>query len=244
MKNSLENNLKAWNSDYPWSQDGDEWQGQAAYCGVDYEYWKNSLADHLLFPYLNKDARVLEIAPGHGRWSTLMIPRVKELILVDLGDNNIEFCKARFKDFDHIQYIVNDGSSLPGVANNSLDLVWSYDSFVHMEPSIVESYIQEIGRVLKPSGKAIIHHAGRFHFTLFLGFLKNWGKLGLHLYKAISMGRLHDTDGWRSNVSREMVRGFAQKSQLKVNWQKRFWQDGQIGVPRFNDCITELEKPH
>lgn len=160
-----------------------------------------------------------------------------------MGDNNIEFCKSRFKEFDHIQYIVNDGSSLTGVADTSLDLVWSYDSFVHMEPRIIQSYFHEISRVLQPGGKAIIHHAGRLHLTLFLGFLKNWGEAGMHLYKVISMGRLNDNDGWRSNVSKKLIQKFAKKSNLKVNWQKQFWQDGKMGVPRFNDCITELEKP-
>lgn len=242
MKNTIENNLESWNETYHWSQDGDEWQGQAARCGVDYETWKKSLINHILLPYLDKQYHVLEIAPGHGRWSALMVDRVKELTLVDLGENNIAFCRERFKDYSHINYITNNGKTLPGVNDESIDLVWSYDSFVHMDKTVIASYLAEISRVLRPGGKAVIHHAGRAHSILWLGFIRHWGEIGKQLYKALSMKTLKDDDGWRSNVSGKLVTRLANENGLKVNWQKQFWEDGRIGVPRFNDLVTELEK--
>lgn len=241
MKNTIINNLESWNDAYHWSQDGDEWQGQAAYCGVDYKTWKQSLANHILFPYLNQNYHVLEIAPGHGRWSALMADRVKELTLIDLGDKNIAFCRERFKNFDHINYITNDGKTLPDIKDESVDLVWSYDSFVHMAKTEIDSYFSEIERVLRPGGKAVIHHANRANAFLWLGFIRHWGEIGKQLYKLISMKTFKDDDGWRSNVSRQRIAKMAKAHNLKVNWQKQFW-DGRIGVPRFNDCITELEK--
>jgi ubiquinone/menaquinone biosynthesis C-methylase UbiE len=241
MKNSIENNLQSWNDTYHWSQDGDEWQGQARYCKMDYEKWKNSLASHLLFPYLGKNIDVLEIAPGHGRWSALMVDKLKTLTLVDLGKNNIEFCQHRFKDFNHINYIVNDGKTLPGVEDLSIDFVWSFDSFVHMDEEVINAYFSEISRVLKPGGEAVIHHAGRNHTFRGLGFIRHWGELGKQIYKIISMGTFKDDDGWRSNVSRKLIRQLAAVNGLKVIRQLQFWEEG-VGVPRFNDCITILGK--
>lgn len=242
MKNTVEENRKLWDNEYHWSSDGDEWQGQAAYCGVEYEVWKDSLVRHLLYPYLDKAGTVLEIAPGHGRWSALMIENVKKLILVDLGENNIEFCRKRFNSFNHIEYIVNDGKSLPGVKNESVDFVWSYDSFVHMDRDVINAYFSEIHRVLKPGGKAVIHHAGRSHAFLWLGFLRHWGEIGKQIYKIISMKRLRDDDGWRSNVSKKVIRKLARLNGLQILHQLQYWQDGSVGVPRFNDCITIIKK--
>ena len=100
-------------------------------------------------PYLSQETTVLEIAPGHGRWTNEMVEHCARLILVDVSSSCIEFCKNRFVAYDNMVYIVNDGQMLPGVANASVDFVWSFDSFVHMEIDVIESYLAEIQRVLK-----------------------------------------------------------------------------------------------
>jgi SAM-dependent methyltransferase len=58
-----------------------------------------------------------------------------------------------------LAYLVNDGKSLKGVRDNSQDLVFSFDSFVHMHANVSEEYVKEIYRVLKPGGHAFIHHS-------------------------------------------------------------------------------------
>ena len=42
---------KTWDRGYEWSQGGDEWTGQAEYCGQPYEAWKQSILDK--FPSLS-----------------------------------------------------------------------------------------------------------------------------------------------------------------------------------------------
>ena len=60
-----------------------------------------------------------------------------------------------------IVYIRTDGANLPGVETESVDVVWSFEAFVHMLPVDVAAYVGEIARVLRPGGTAVIHHAGR-----------------------------------------------------------------------------------
>lgn len=243
MKNTIENNRQLWDRDYQWLKDGDEWDGQAACCNLPYESWKKSLVDHLILPNISETDTVLEIAPGHGRWSRIIAPQVKKLILVDLGQQCIDFCKTLFKDTTHIDFIVNDGKTITGVPDNSVDFVWSYDSFVHMDGAVISSYLHEISRVLKPGGKSVIHHAGRKHWWLWLGFLRNAGEIGKQIYKVISLGRFKDHDGWRSNVSPVKVRNLAKLAGLEITDQFQFWdQEHLTGVPRFNDCITVIRK--
>ncbi len=146
-----------WNN-YSWEEDGDEWKEQAEYCNQPYEKWKQSLIETFITPNVKKQTTVLNIAPGHGR-STKHIINSKELILVDLNKNCIEYCKKIFSKNKNIKYYVNDGKTLPFIKNNSIDFIWSYDSFVHMRKEVINSYFREFSRILKKQGKAIIHHS-------------------------------------------------------------------------------------
>jgi SAM-dependent methyltransferase len=66
--------------------------------------------------------------------------------------------KAKLKH--HVlAYFVNDGKSLTNIRTNSQDLVFSYDSFVHIHKNVIDDYLKEIHRVLKPGGKSYIHHS-------------------------------------------------------------------------------------
>jgi len=103
--------------------------------------------------------RIVEIAPGHGRWTHYLAQLAEQLTIVDLSPACIEICKQRFAASGHIDYVVNDGRSLPTVADASVDLVFSFDSLVHVEDDIIGDYLDEIRRVLAVDGVAFIHHS-------------------------------------------------------------------------------------
>lgn len=150
---SIEENLDSW-SNYDWSQNGDEWSG--CWGGTDYLWWGTIFPRvHPLFP----KQRVLELAPGYGRATQYVKQMCNELVLVDLVSNCIEACKQRFAGDSHIEYHVNDGRSLPMIADASLDLIFSWDSLVHAEGDVMDDYAKEFARVLKPDGAGFIHHS-------------------------------------------------------------------------------------
>jgi ubiquinone/menaquinone biosynthesis C-methylase UbiE len=241
MNNSIEENFEVWNDKHKWPKAGDEWDGQAKVCRVPYEVWKQSLIDNLILPNVT-NRTVLEIAPGHGRWSETIVKFAKRAILVDLSPNSIDRCRERFCGYSNVEYCVNDGKSLPDDLSSEIDFIWSYDSFVHMNSEVIGCYFREFARVLVPEGMAIIHHANRRHLEF--AFLRNWGAFGSRLYRRLSMGVSADTgDGWRSNVSAEIVKNLAERANLSVEEQVQFWGDGRCGVPRFNDLITKLRRP-
>jgi ubiquinone/menaquinone biosynthesis C-methylase UbiE len=243
MKNSIENNKRKWDEEYHWNHHGDEWDGQARYCNQPYEVWKRSLIENLLLPNVSDTTTALEIAPGHGRWSKVLADSLAKLILVDISPSCIDHCKEMLADKSHVDFHVNDGKTLAAIPDQSIDFVWSFDSFVHIDKPTTASYISEISRVLKTGGKAIIHHPGRSHSFLWLGFVRHWGEIGKQLYKMISMRRITDHDGWRANISAKTIRNIAGKNRLKVTDQLQFWDlEKKIGTPRFNDRITIFEK--
>lgn len=230
---------------YDWSQDGDEWSGQAEYCNQPYELWKKSLIETFVKENLRPTSVALEIAPGHGRWSSYLVQNTEHVHLVDLNPSCIAFCKERFSDFNNVSYHINNGKSLSFIEPSTIDFVWSYDSFVHMDRGTIGYYFDAFSTVLKPGGKAVVHHAGLRHAMLYLSFLALLGKPGRWLYRILAMKR--DTagggDGDRSHVSNEVIRHLANKAGLAVLYQVDSWgKENRFNCKRFNDTITGLER--
>lgn len=143
---------RIWNKEDAWINNGHEWSGPF---GTTENLWNTEIFDTI------KDFRgkkILEIAPGLGRITQFLSILASELIVIDLNPYCIE--KTKEKLGHHVlAYFVNDGKSLNGVRDNSQDLVFSYDSFVHMHANVTEEYVKEIHRVLKSGGHAFIHHS-------------------------------------------------------------------------------------
>jgi ubiquinone/menaquinone biosynthesis C-methylase UbiE len=143
---------RLWNLNSNWSIDGHEWSKSF---GTTENLWNNEIFDKIK-EFRGK--KILEIAPGFGRITQFLSILAGELIVVDLNPLCIE--KTREKLKNHVlAYFVNDGKSIPKVRDNSQDLVFSFDSFVHMHANVTEEYVKEIHRVLKPGGQSFIHHS-------------------------------------------------------------------------------------
>lgn len=69
-----------------------------------------------------------------------------------------------------ISAIINDGRSLDAVVDGSVDFVFSFDSLVHLEVEVIESYLKQLASKLTPNGVGFIHHsnmgeyATNFHY--------------------------------------------------------------------------------
>lgn len=154
-------NLKVWDKDYQWTKDGNEWSEMADFCGVPYDQWKKKLVASFVTTHIKNDSVILEIGSGHGRWSEILAPLVKKLILADLSPSCIRYCQKKLENYKNIEYNVNDGSSLTSIGDNSVDFVWSFDTFVHIEESELKSYAKELYRVMKRHTSGCIHHSDR-----------------------------------------------------------------------------------
>lgn len=151
--NSVEWNHQFWSS-YDWTGGGDEWS--EVWGGSDVLWWGS------LFPRLHRflpTGTLLEIAPGHGRITRFLKDWCDRLIGVDLVPRCVEACRQRFAQDSHLSFHVNDGLTLPMVADRSIDFAISFDSLVHAEIEVVEAYLHELGRTLQPNGLALLHHS-------------------------------------------------------------------------------------
>lgn len=155
---SVKWNQKVWNTSYNWTDKGEEWSA----C------WGNSYGQFYceLFPRLANRLpadTVLEIAPGYGRWTHYLLKyTTSRYIGVDVARACVESCKKRFAQCDIAEFHQNDGQSLPMVANNSVELAFSFDSLVHVDISTMTSYIKELLKKLTNDGVAFIHHSNLY----------------------------------------------------------------------------------
>jgi SAM-dependent methyltransferase len=161
QNNSISENYKLWNEIYTWERDGEEW---STHWGCSYAQWNSTILPRII-NYLPVKT-LLEIAPGHGRWTKYLIPYSQDYIGVDLSDQCIEFCKKRFQNEKNLTFFVNDGLNLSMIESQSCDFIFSFDSLVHVNFDVLKSYISEILRILKPSsGVAFIHHSNAGEFA-------------------------------------------------------------------------------
>jgi SAM-dependent methyltransferase len=209
--NSAAENRRRWNR-WDWSRLGEEWTAS--------EEWKQALVDEVLLPTIPAGGTVVEIGPGGGRWSVVLAPRSERLILVDVAQRPLELVGERLADARNVEYVLTDGSALTGVADASVDAVWSFDVFVHVAPSDQAGYVAEIARVLRPGGVAAIHHAdGR------------------------NRGIAPSRDGWRAPMTAALFAALARDHGLAVERVVRTWGEGRHALGGFGDVVTVLRRP-
>ena len=150
-----------WGQRYSWPDSGEEWSrawggSEAQWFGAIYPRLHRHLPAH----------GILEIAPGYGRWTKFLIPACSSYLGIDLSANCIDACRKRFKDATHAAFFENDGLSLSRALDGSFDFVFSFDSLVHVEIDVLESYIPQLVKKLTPNGVGFLHHSkstGRQH---------------------------------------------------------------------------------
>jgi ubiquinone/menaquinone biosynthesis C-methylase UbiE len=195
-------------SAYDWRDRGEEWNASFD--------WKRGLIEDVLAKWVPEGAAVLEIGPGAGRWSEALRERASRLVLVDVSERPLELCRERFAGDAKIRYARSSGSDLPGVADGSIDAIWSFDVFVHLAPCDQARYLGEIARVLTLGGSAVMHHAG------------GWNR-----------GKLPSRQGWRAPMTRQLFAALATERGLRVERQFDSWgPDGCYDLSGYGDAIT------
>lgn len=202
-----------WNRFDLWTEGGHEWSKSF---GTTENLWNNYLFDPIK---KFRGKKILEIAPGHGRITQFLSILADQLFVVDLNETCIAQTKKKLGS--HVaQYHVNDGLSLSSIPSNSIDLVFSFDSFVHMHKNVTKSYIKEISRVLVPDGCGFIHHS------------------------CFSNGKDLSFENWagRANMNPELFESFVNEFDMKIISQNPIQFD-PVGTWNGVDTLSFFYKP-
>ncbi|MFC2113205.1 class I SAM-dependent methyltransferase [Bacteroidota bacterium] len=233
---TLEQNIKFWGEDYNWKKTGTEWS--KAWGGADIQ-WYGSLLPRII-NFLPAH-HILEIAPGYGRWTNYLKDSCEHLSIVDLNQNCISACKERFADSTNISYYLNDGRSLDMFEDDSIDFVFSFDSLVHADESVLESYVSQISRKLKMGGIAFLHHSNLGNYSNYIKLEKFVRKIPKFRGLLFYLGIIDNiSQQWRDkSMTAQKMQIFCDRSKLYCAGQELItWNSRRVLI----DCISLIEK--
>lgn len=238
----LESNRTVWADHWDWSREGDEWSD---WWGGTHAMWLGAI--HPRLQSFVPTGRVLEIAPGYGRWTSYLRTLADELVVVDMTERCIEHCKDRFAEATNITYHVNDGRSLSMVDDDSIDLVVSFDSLVHADPTVLEAYVTQLAGKLRPDGVGLIHHSNAGALQRLFAFAKRL-PAGLRA-RLIEQGRLPDLAAWRDEgMSAARFAELCTRAGLRCVGQETFsWERGHHLTDAFSIFTrpgSRWDRPH
>jgi len=205
--NSPAMNYEIWQN-WDWEDSGEEWTESAE--------WKDSLINNVLLRHIPKGGNVLEVGPGAGRWTETLQQTAGHLSAVDISDECIKICKRKFGHCKNVEFFVNNGTDLSFIQSDSIDSVWSFDVFVHINSEEIKSYMKEFKRLLKKGAIAAIHHG------------HDRGRQG----------------GWRSDVTSEKFVEIVEANGFQVEAQIAGWWDGETHhkISAYGDVMTIFRK--
>lgn len=111
---------------------------------------------------------VLDIPCGMG-WGASMLRHSKSIVGVDIYPDAIYEARRRYGNVAHFH--IGDMKKLD-FANNSFDVVVCLEGIEHVSADVGQSFLKEVNRILKPSGKLFLssphcraggHSGNKFH---------------------------------------------------------------------------------
>jgi SAM-dependent methyltransferase len=150
---STDDNERFWD-EYDWSKQGYEWGSRE---------WVERMLESTLAIALQPGCRVLEIGPGAGRLTELLLRDQREVVIADISRVCLDQTLARFPGakLRAVQLGVDDVGK--AIAPASLDAVVSFDCFVHVDEATTARYLALLRGLLKPGAHGVIHHPDTRH---------------------------------------------------------------------------------
>jgi ubiquinone/menaquinone biosynthesis C-methylase UbiE len=228
----VDENAAFW-AGYDWAEAGEEWSEG---WGGSHAQWYGVILPRIAH-YLPASS-MLEIGPGHGRWTSYLREHCTSLAIVDLDEACIKACRQRFEEDSRITCHVNDGMSLAMIDDESVDFAFSFDSLVHADAEVLSSYLGELARTLAPEGVGFVHHSNAGRYRRYFEFQERIprGRARERLYAL----RFLDRPRWRTlDMTAERFRASCEAAGLQcisqevIPWTTR----------RLIDCFSTFTRP-
>jgi SAM-dependent methyltransferase len=142
---------------------GEEWGGPA---------FAERIVTEVAAPYLGPGVDVLELGCGGGKFSAHLRPRTRRLVCADISADMLARTRAHVGDGPDVEYLQLSGRNFAGVPDRSVDVVFSYDVLLHLQPQNVFAYLLDARRILRPGGIFMLHAinlasgGGSYHFEV------------------------------------------------------------------------------
>lgn len=134
-----------------------------------------------------KNKKVLEIGLGQGADSMQIIKRGGKYHGIDLTEESVKRVRTRFDIFgcEYVDVQQADATEIP-YPDAYFDIVYSHGVIHHSTE--IETIVDQIYRVLKPKGKAIImlYHKNSFNYHVSIGMLRRIGLLSCMIFPSLT----------------------------------------------------------
>jgi Methyltransferase domain len=117
------------------------------------------IRDRYILPYVNFDHVAMEIGPGGGRWTRYLLG-FRTLYVVDYHQEMLDELVKTFR-VPNLTLIKNSGSDLPGIPPDTVDFVFSFGAFVHLEQDVIRGYLQALRSVVRDSTNIVIQYSDK-----------------------------------------------------------------------------------
>lgn len=129
----------------------------AQWVGVPFPEW---ITKEYVSPYVTRESVIVEVGCGGGKFTQYLAPLCRKVIALDVSPAMIHRARKYLnsREIYNVFYRVGDGHSFAGI-EPPVDVIFSYDVFLHLPIELVYSYLLDGWRVLREGGIFILHQA-------------------------------------------------------------------------------------
>lgn len=163
--------------------------------------------DQYIRPYINSTHKAIEIGPGGGRWTRYLLG-FGELYVVDYYTEMLEQLQKNFQG-KNLRFIQNNGTDFPGIEDVSIDYLFSFGTFVHLDNELIEAYLKNLKPKIKPGANIVIQYSDKTKIMAQMndGFSDNTPDLMRQMVANTGFNILEEdlTTMWHSSIIRFTV---------------------------------------
>ena len=110
----------------------------------------------LVRPLLEPTDTVLDLGCGIGRVTRYVAPMCREIWAVDASETMLGYARERLAQLPNVRFALSTDLRFPEVESGSVDLAYSLLTLQHVEREHAFRLLQELHRVLRPGGTALL----------------------------------------------------------------------------------------
>jgi ubiquinone/menaquinone biosynthesis C-methylase UbiE len=158
----------------------------------------DQIVREFILPYTGTKNVIVEIGSGGGRIAHRVAPHVSHLICIDVERDMLRLCRAALSHAANVTCLLMSTSSCLPLRSGSVDLVYSFDTMVHLDERTIFRYRQETCRVVRTGGILMLHVAT--HETT-----KGWEHFEDSVTQGVSRGQFGSFEYLDSNAVLRMA---------------------------------------
>jgi ubiquinone/menaquinone biosynthesis C-methylase UbiE len=124
-----------------------------------------------LAAYLPDGGSALDLGCGIGRVARYLAPRCATLWAVDASDRMLELARTRLADLPNVHYARCVDTAIPDVPDGTIDVAYALLVLQHLEREDAFLLLEELRRVVAPSGTVVVTFPNLLSDTYLAAFL-------------------------------------------------------------------------